>query len=109
MSVADLKTYGKRAASDPVVRAKAKSIGLQNIKGQSEYAKTLGLTFDAEDMKALAKEVQPKGELSEKDLSSVSGGVVTTTAVAVASVVGAGVGVATAATAVTSTTSGGGW
>jgi lactobin A/cerein 7B family class IIb bacteriocin len=106
MSVVDLKAYGKRAASDPVVRAKAKSIGLQNVKGQAEYAKTLGLHFDEADMQALAREVKPKGELSEKDLSSVSGGVVTTTAAAVA---GAAVAVGTAAAAVTSTTSAGGW
>ena len=104
MSVADLKKYGQRAASDPVVRSKAKAIGLQNIKGQAEYAKTLGLNFTADDMKALAKEVQPKGELSETELSSVAGGIVTTTAA-----VGAGVAVGSAATAVTSTTSAGGW
>jgi predicted ribosomally synthesized peptide with nif11-like leader len=109
MSVADLKAYGKRAASDPAVRSKAKAIGLQNIQGQAEYAKTLGLTFTADDMKSLAKEVQPKGELTEEQLGAVSGGVVSATAVAAASVVGAGVGVATAVTAVTASTSGGGW
>ena len=109
MSVADLKAYGKRAASDPAVRSKAKAIGLQNIQGQAEYAKTLGLNFTADDMKALAKEVQPKGELTEAQLNAVSGGVVSATAAAVVGVVAAGVGVATAATAVTSTTSSGGW
>ena len=109
MSVADLKEYGKRAAVDPAVRAKAKEIGLQNIKGQAEYAKTLGLNFSAEDMQALAKEVQPKGELTDEQLGAVAGGIASATAVAAAGVVGAVVGTATAVTAVTSSTSGGGW
>jgi predicted ribosomally synthesized peptide with nif11-like leader len=109
MSVADLKEYGKRASTDPAVRAKAKSIGLQDIKGQAEYAKTLGLDFTAEDMKTLAREVQPKGELTDDQLNAVAGGVVSATAAAAVGVVGAVVGTATAVTAVTSTTSGGGW
>ena len=79
MSVADLKAYGKRAATDPVVRARAKEIGLQNIAGQAAYAKTLGFTFSAEDMAQLAKESTPKGELSDDQLKNVAGGVVTTT------------------------------
>ena len=106
MSVADLKAYGTRAATDPVVRAKAKEIGLQNVAGQAAYAKTLGFTFTQEDMQDLAKEVKPKGELNEDQLKQVSGGVVTTTAAAVA---GAAVSVATAVHGVTVTTSGRGW
>jgi lactobin A/cerein 7B family class IIb bacteriocin len=109
MSVADLKKYGKMAAEDPKVRAEAKKIGLQNMAGQSAYAKTLGLTFDASDMAALAKEVQPSGELSEKELASVAGGVVTTTVAAVAGVVSAAAGVVGAGAAVTSSTTGSGW
>ena len=107
MSVADLKAYGKRAASDPVVRAKAKEIGLQNVAGQASYAKTLGFNFTADDMQALAKEVKPKGELSDKELSNVAGGVVSATAaVAAVGLAAAGVGVGAVATA---TTSVGGW
>ena len=94
------------AAEDPKVRAKAKEIGLLNVKGQSAYAKTLGLNFDEADMQALAKQVAPKGELSEKDLSSVAGGVVSATALGVAGVV---VGVAGVGAGVTSTTTAGGW
>jgi len=109
MSVADLKEYGRRAATDPAVRKRAKEIGLQNVKGQSEYAKSLGLNFTPDDMKALAQEVAPKGELSEQQLSGVAGGLVSATAIAAASVVGAVVGTATAVTAVTSSTSGSGW
>jgi lactobin A/cerein 7B family class IIb bacteriocin len=110
MSVQDLKKYGTMAVQDPKVRAKAKEIGLQNLKGQSAYAKTLGLNFDEADMQALAREVKPGGELSEKDLSSVSGGVVTTTAAVVGSAVaGAAAGVVGAGAAVSATTSGGGW
>lgn len=109
MSVADLKEYGKRAATDPVVRQKAKEIGLQNLAGQAEYAKTLGLNFDAADMQALLKEVQPKGELSEEQLANVAGGIASATAMAVASVVGTGIAVGTTVTSVTSSTGGRGW
>jgi len=106
MSVADLKAYGKRAATDPAVRQKAKEIGVQNVKGQAEYARTLGFTFDTDDMDALAREVRPHGELSEEQLSAVAGGIATSVAVAVAT---AGVAVGTAVTAVTASTSAGGW
>jgi lactobin A/cerein 7B family class IIb bacteriocin len=106
MSVADLKKYGKMAKENPEIGKKAKAIGLQNIKGQAEHAKTLGLTFDEKDMEALARELQPKGELSEKELSAVAGGVVSAVA---AAVVGAAAGVVSAGAAVASTTSGSGW
>lgn len=109
MSVADLKEYGRRAATDPAVRQKAKQIGLQNLTGQAEYAKTLGLNFTPDDMKELAKEVAPKGELSEAQLANVSGGIVSATAMAAAAVVGTAIAVGTAVTSVTSSTSGGGW
>jgi predicted ribosomally synthesized peptide with nif11-like leader len=109
MSVEDLKKYGKMAATDPAVRAEAKKIGLQNVKGQAAYAKTLGLNFDENDMQMLAKEVQPKGELSEKELSGVAGGVVLTTVGVAAGVVSAAAGVVGASAAVTSSTSGSGW
>ena len=109
MSVQDLKKYGAMAVKDPKVRAKAKEIGLQNVKGQAAYAKTLGLNFDEADMQALARETKPSGELSEKELSTVAGGVVTTTVAAVAGVVSAAAGVVGAGAAVTSSTSAGGW
>jgi len=106
MSVQDLKKYGKKAAEDPKVRAEAKKIGLQNVKGQAAYAKTLGFNFDERDMEALTKEMSPTGELSEADLSSVAGGIATGVA---AAAVGAAAGVVAAAAAVTSTTTSGGW
>jgi hypothetical protein len=106
MSVEDLKKYGKMAAEDPKVRAKAKEIGLMNVKGQAEYAKTLGLNFNEADMRALANEASPKGELTEKDLSAVAGGLVSATAMGVAGLAVAVVGVGAA---VTSTTTAGGW
>ena len=107
MSVEDLKKYGKLAAEDPNVRAEAKKIGLHNVKGQAAYAKTLGLHFDENDMATLAKQVEPKGELTEKELSSVAGGLVTAVAAAVVGVAAAGV--AAAGAAAVSTTTSGGW
>ena len=106
MSVEDLKKYGKMAVEDPAVRATAKSIGLQNLKGQIDYAKTLGLAFDENDMKALSKEYQPKGELNENDLAQVAGGVVSSTS---AAVVGAIVVAASVVAVTAATTSGKGW
>ena len=106
MSVQDLKKYGKMAAEDPKVRAKAKEIGLMNVKGQAAYAKTLGLDFTEADMQALAKESVPKGELSEKELQAVAGGIASATALAVA---GLAVGVVGAGAGVTSTVTAGGW
>lgn len=110
MSIEDLKEYGRRAAEDPELRAKAKEIGLENIEGQIAQAKTLGLEFTAADMEALGNEVA--GELSEDQLELVAGGAVTTTVAAVAAgaaVVGAAAAVVGAAAAVTSTTQGKGW
>jgi predicted ribosomally synthesized peptide with nif11-like leader len=94
VSVKDLKEYGKRAAQDPAVRAKAKSIGLQNVTAQAAYAKTLGYHFDQADMNALATDVQLKGQLSDRELSQVAGGVVAVTApiVVAAAMVSAAVG-----------------
>ena len=106
MSVEDLKKYGKLCVEDPAVKAKAKEIGLDNIEGQVEYAKSLGFNFTGEDLVELSKEVSPQGELSDEDLEAVAGGFVTTTA---AAVVGAAAGVVSAGAAVTSTTSGHGW
>jgi len=104
MSVQDLKEYGKRAAQDPAVRARAKSIGLQDVKGQAAYAKTLGFNFDEADMAALAKEVAPTGELSDKQLQQVSGGVIVTIQAAVAVSAGSSGGHSTVSIA-----SAGGW
>ena len=107
MSVEDLKKYSQMCVQDDALKVKAKDIGLENIDGQIEQAKTLGLNFTKEDLEVLAKEVGAgEAELSDDDLESVAGGFVTALA---AAVVGAAVGVGTAATSVTSTTAGGGW
>lgn len=106
MSIEDLKAYGKLCVEDEEVKEKAKEIGLENIEGQIEHAKSLGLNFSDDDLQELAKETTKQGELSDEDLESVAGGVVSATALGVAalavSVVGVGAGVA-------STTTGDGW
>ena len=107
MSVEDLKKYSQMCVQDDALKAKAKDIGLENIDGQIEQAKTLGLNFSMEDLDTLAKEVGAgEAELSDDDLESVAGGFVTALA---AAVVGASAGVVSAGAAVASTTSGGGW
>src|SRR5690606_11651984 len=72
MSIEDLRTYGTRAVSDPDVRKKVKEIGMQNLPGHVEFAKTLGLEFSVDDFATLAREAQ--GELSEDQMSQVAGG-----------------------------------
>jgi hypothetical protein len=105
MSVEDLKTYGRVCLEAPTLRARAKEIGVDNIPGQIEHARSLGFEWNEEDMKALAAEMGPQ-ELSEEELEEISTGFVTTTAAAVVSAAAAVVG---AGAAVTSTTSGSGW
>jgi lactobin A/cerein 7B family class IIb bacteriocin len=109
MSVKDLKSYGRVCVESPLLAAKAKEIGVDNIPGQIEHARSLGFNWDEDDMRALAAEMQPQ-ELSEEELEEISTGFVTTTAAVVGSaVVGAAAAVVGAGAAVTSTTSGSGW
>jgi predicted ribosomally synthesized peptide with nif11-like leader len=109
MSLENLKEYGRRAATDDTVKARAKAIGLQDMSRHMEYASSLGLDFDQDDVNALAKEAQGSEELSEDQLETVAGGIVSATAAVVAGVVGAAAGVVGAGAAVTSTTTGRGW
>ncbi len=101
MSVEDFKKYGQMIAQDEKVRAKAKEIGIENVAGQIQYAKTLGLQFTQDD---LAKAVRETGasskELSEEQLEQVAGGAITSTAVVGAVIGCVGAGVAGAALAV---------
>ena len=103
MSIEDFKKFGAKCAEDEKVRAKVKKIGLDNIDGWMEYAKSdLGLNFNKKDIEALAKETGSSEELSEDDLERVAGGFVSTTGALVASaVIGAVAGGAAAGTAVT--------
>ena len=101
MSIEALKDYSKRVMEDPEVKVEAKKLGIGDLAGQIDYAKGLGYSFSMEDIQELAKEVAPaEGELSEEDLESVAGGLITVSVAA--AVVGAGASVA-------STTSGRGW
>jgi predicted ribosomally synthesized peptide with nif11-like leader len=89
VSVENLKKYGQLCAENEEVRKKAKEIGIKDLDGQIAYAKTLGLEFSREDIRALAKEAgrDGKNELSEEELKKVAGGVLTlTVAAAIATV-----------------------
>lgn len=98
MSVENLKNYGRTCAESPELAAKAKEIGVDNIPGQIEHAKSLGFEWDADDLKALAAETGE--DISDRDLEDISTNAVTVSAVA--AVVGAGAAVA-------ATTAGSGW
>ena len=113
MSVENLKEYARRCASEPELAAEAKSIGITDIDRQMEYAGSLGLEWNLEDMETFKREVaDAEGEISgisDEDLEKVAGGLVTVTGAIVAGVVvtgvaagaAAGAGVAAAGVAVT--------
>lgn len=109
MSIENLKEYARRCAADPALRSKAKAIGLSDLDGQIANSKSLGLDWTKDEFAAFTKEMQADGELSEKDLENVAGGIVSATAAVVAGVVGAAAGVVGAGAAVAATTTGGGW
>lgn len=83
MSVENLKAFGRLIAADAAVKEAVKAIGTTNVEGLIAYATERGLPFDAEDMRALAKQTGlGQDELNEEQLQSVAGGFITTTAAA---------------------------
>lgn len=116
MSLEALKEYSRRCATEPALKMKAKEIGLQDMQGQIEHARSLGLEWGPEDMALLAREMGADVELSEEQLESVAGGFITITMALVAgtfagAAVAGGVMAAGAAVGVASavTTGGQGW
>ena len=116
MSVENLKEYARRCANEPELLAKAKAIGLSDMEGHMQNARSLDLDWTMDDLVAFRQEViEAEGDtddLGEDELEQVAGGVVTAVAAVVAAgvaggvaggaVVGAGVGAA-------AVTSGDGW
>lgn len=103
MSVENLKEYARRCANEPELRAKARELGMSDLRGHMQHADSLGLDWSEGDMVALRKEVVPDeeiGDLSEEDMEAVAGGIVTLTtvsmvvgfAIAAGIVAGAGAG-----------------
>jgi hypothetical protein len=116
MSLEALKEYGRRCLEEPELRRKAKDIGISNVQGQMEHARSLGLEWDTGDMAAWVRETGADTELSEEQLEGVAGGFFTVTAAVVCTGVAAGVatGVAVGAAvgvgvAAGVTTAAGGW
>ena len=92
MSVENLKEYARRCASEPELLEAAREFGLTDMGEHIKQAKTLGLEWGMDDMVDFRKEmVEEEGDLSEKELEQIAGGVVTAVAAVVA--VGAAVGV----------------
>lgn len=119
MSLEALKEYGRRCIEEPELRRQAKEIGISNMQGQIEHARSLGLEWDSGDMAALVRETGADAELSEEQLEGVAGGFFTVTAAVVVGGVSAGVAAGAAVGAVAavgvvagvaaSTTAAGGW
>ncbi len=121
MSVENLKEYARRCASDPDLRAVAKTIGMSDLEEHIRHAGSLGLDWTRADLVAFRKEVIGDGEvddlvdLTEEELEQVAGGVFVVTLV-VAGVVGAAAGAVVTTAAVVggvagtaAATGGGGW
>ena len=90
MSVANFMDYVTRIDGDPELKARAAEIGRENLPGQIELARSMGLDFSEEDVRAVAEREGKSGELSEDDLETVAGGLAVATAIAATSL---GVGV----------------
>ena len=74
MSVEDLQEYGRRRAADPALERRCEEIGLRNIPGLMQHARSLGLHWTQQDMEALASAVRPEEALSDEQLEAVAGG-----------------------------------
>ena len=122
MSVENLKEYARRCATEPELRATAKTIGITDTDEHMRHAGSLGLDWTMDDMVAFRKEAleadgeDSLGELSHDEMERIAGGAVTSTGAAIAAVAaivtGAVVGGAAAgggAAAVVTSTAGSGW
>ena len=95
MSKEQVSEFFKKVTADDALKAKAKTIDLQNAPAVTNFAKEQGFDFSEADLTQWQEEQE--SELSDDDLENVSGGAVT-------------VAGALAATAIaTSTTAGNGW
>ncbi len=97
MSVANLKEYARRCATEPELCARAKAIGTTDIEEHMRHADGLGLDWTMDDMAAFRKEVlDAEGDfdsLSEEELEQIAGGVVAAlVAVTIGIVAGAAAG-----------------
>lgn len=118
MSLEHLKEYARRCASEPVLRGKARAIGLADIDEHIRHSKSLGLEWTRRDMVNFRDEMidsaDDLADLSEEELEQVAGGAFSVTIVAslaVGAAVGAGVGAVagTAAAGGAAAAGGGGW
>lgn len=57
MSLENIKEQFKKCIEDDALNAKANEIGLDNLEGQIEHGKSLGLIFTLTDIEALTKEM----------------------------------------------------
>ena len=93
MSVQNFLEYVNRVDQDSELMAKANEIGRDNLDGQIELARTMGLEFSKDDIQKVASASTSAGELSENDLEQVAGGLAVSTGIAIAAlVVSIGVG-----------------
>ena len=121
MSVENLKEYVRRCATEPELRATAKTIGITDTDEHMRHAGSLGLDWTMDDMVAFRKEAleadgeDSLGELSHDEMERIAGGVVSAIAVAVGVAAGVAggvvVGTATGAAAAgaATATAGSGW
>ena len=79
MSKEQVSEFFKKVTADDALKAKAKTIDLQNAPAVTNFAKEQGFDFSEADLTQWQEE--QSSELSDDDLENVSGGVATTAAV----------------------------
>ena len=85
MSKEQVSEFFKKVTADDALKAKAKTIDLNNASAILAFAKEQGFDFSEADLTQWQEEQE--SELSDDDLENVSGGAATT-AVAIAAVAG---------------------
>ena len=84
MSKEQVSEFFKKVTADDALKAKAKTIDLQNAPAVLAFAKEQGFDFSEADLTQWQEE--QSSELSDDDLENVSGGALTTSVMAVATV-----------------------
>ena len=93
MSVDNLKKYAEHCNTCDDAKARAKSIGHNDIDGHIAHAKEHGFDFSAEHVTEIRDELVASGDLTDEQLENAAGGTPTLSAISAALAVGAVTGV----------------
>ncbi len=76
MSVENLKSFLRKVNEDEEAKNRVKKLAEESNPNTAlcNYGQELGFDFNEEDIKTFNKQVLASGEITEEDLSNVSGG-----------------------------------